>query len=464
MMNVADQKERIDQLLIEKCSVVKVPGMALMVAKDGETIYKHFYGYRDVDRELPVDQDTIFGVASITKSLAALAVMQLEDANKLSVDDPVIKWLPEFKTPKNQYRDDIKIKHFLSHTSGLPGMNAVNRARALSKAKDPDGEYLSGKEAVALSQEPVRNVVELMNAMAETDYELLGPPGTMFNYSNEGFAMLQEIIERASGKPLIHYMKEHIFEPLGMTRSVFRTAELHTFDNVTELYAYTHGKTDVFHSPFWWDVGDIYTNGSLKTSATDLMRYLEVYRLGGTVNGEKIISEASLKKMMTVHAVTPNGRGYGYGLQIDTHHGIDFIGHGGSIKGVSSHMKVIPKHGLTSVVLINLMEVDSENLLMTALTECLQMPMPDLTTLPSITLDDLHIYTGTYQSQEGEQLDITMEEDHLVMFTNHLQINLKPIERDRLITPSGDMIVFIRDDEDRIKGVFKGLRYIPKLT
>ena len=114
MMNVADQKERIDQLLIEKCSVVKVPGMALMVAKDGETIYKHFYGYRDVDRELPVDQDTIFGVASITKSLAALAVMQLEDANKLSVDDPVIKWLPEFKTPKNQYRDDIKIKHFFT--------------------------------------------------------------------------------------------------------------------------------------------------------------------------------------------------------------------------------------------------------------------------------------------------------------------------------------------------------------
>src|SRR5690625_3432472 len=92
-------KKSLDELIEESCESLRVPGMALMVAQGDDVIYEYFYGYRDVQAKKPVTQDTIFGVASLTKSFAALGIMQLEDAKKLSVDDPIVHWLPEFKTP-----------------------------------------------------------------------------------------------------------------------------------------------------------------------------------------------------------------------------------------------------------------------------------------------------------------------------------------------------------------------------
>src|SRR5699024_1815408 len=115
------------------------------------------------------------------------------------------------------------------------------------------------------TRQSVQSVADVMKAMAETDYTVLGAPGEVFNYSNESYAMLQEIIERASGEAFIPYVESHIFNPLQMERSVFLTEDLKRHENVTELYAYTKEKEkSVFHSPAWWDVGNIYSNGSLK--------------------------------------------------------------------------------------------------------------------------------------------------------------------------------------------------------
>lgn len=455
----------LDDLLNEKCAAEKVTGMALMVSKNGEPIYDHFYGYRDIERELPINKDTIFGVASITKSFAALAIMQLVDAKKLSADDLVIKWLPEFKTPNNQYLDQIQVRHFMSHSSGLPGMEAVNRARALSKASDPDGEYLSGQLALLSSGQPIKNVVGLMNAMADMDYELLGPPGTRFNYSNEGFAMLQEIIERASGKPFIKYMNEHILEPLEMSRSIFLTEELQDFDNVTELYAYKHEKDGTFHSPAWWDVGDIYSNGSLKTTAADLMNYLEVYRNNGVVHGRRIISEESLREMTTIQFNTPTGRGYGYGLQIDQQHGIEFIGHGGSIKGVSSHMKVVPSKGISSIVLVNLADVAVEDVLMTALSHIIDIPAPHASHIPTFDVEGekLQKYVGYYESAEGQKVEFLLEDNQLMMKAQNVKTKMRSYEEDGFISADGEKIKFLHDEHDNVTGAFKGLRFIPKV-
>src|SRR5699024_10684076 len=249
----------------------------------------------------------------ITKSFAALAIMQLEDAGRLSVEDAVTKWLPEFKLPNKTYQENVQIHHLLTHSSGLPGMGAVNLARAESIRKDPDGEVLRPALFAEDDTPDIKTVIELMNEMAKTKYELLGAPGTAFNYSNEGYALLQGIIERASGQPFLDYMEENVLTPLNMNRSLFRTEDLDHFDNVTELYAYDkEGK--VFHSPAWWDVGDIYTNGSLKTSITDLLKYAEVYCQHGTVNGTKILSEESVDKMVTPHITMPTEDTYGYGL------------------------------------------------------------------------------------------------------------------------------------------------------
>lgn len=454
-------KTSLDAELEEKCRSAKVPGMALVVAQNGKPVYEKYYGFRDAENGLPVTQETIFGVASITKSLTALAVIQLEGAGKLAAGDPVVQWLPELDLPVN-----ITIHHLLSHSSGLPGMEAVNRARADSIQRDPDGEYLSDNLPVSGDYPPVKTVPELMETMNSIDYTLLGPPGAVFNYSNEGYALLQEIIERASGKPYISYMEEHILYPLDMHRSFFRTADLEDKENVAELYAYKkEGEWEVFHSPFWWDVGEIYSNGSLKTCTADLMKYLELYRLKGMAGSRRIVSEAGIRKMASVQATMPTGEHYGYGLQLGRHHGIPLFGHGGSIKGVSSHMKVMEKEELTVSVLVNLAEVAAEDLALTALDHILgiQSAKTDRPEVCKVEQGQMEKFAGVYESAEGQKAEIVIDDGQLQLKTHNSGMLLTPYAEDGFCTPAGDKLRFLAGDSGEITGLFKGVRVIPKL-
>ncbi|MEC0304312.1 serine hydrolase domain-containing protein [Terribacillus saccharophilus] len=98
----------------------KVPGFAIGLAKDGELCYEKEFGHRDMEDELPLSADTVFGVGSITKAFTATSILQLQEKRKLSVKDPVIKFLPEFKTPNEEQTKQMTIHHFLTHTSGIP--------------------------------------------------------------------------------------------------------------------------------------------------------------------------------------------------------------------------------------------------------------------------------------------------------------------------------------------------------
>ena len=97
-----------------------IPGVAVAVSQNGETIYQKGFGYRNLETKVPVTPETLFGIASVTKSFTAAAILQLENDGKLSVDDPVIKYIPELFIPGLYHIGDIKIRHLLSHTTGLP--------------------------------------------------------------------------------------------------------------------------------------------------------------------------------------------------------------------------------------------------------------------------------------------------------------------------------------------------------
>src|SRR5699024_9326709 len=179
----------------------------------------------------------------------------------------------------------------------------------------------------------------------ELDFKMLGPPGTIFNYSNEGYALLQKIIELASGMSFIDYVEKNIFAPLQMNDAFFRMEDIQINAQSTELYAYTEDRQNVFHSPTWWDVGAIYTNGSLKCSTADLMKYMEVYQMDGTVNGVEIVSKASIAEMTTPKISEPNGGSYGYGIGMDVYQNIARLGHGRSLKGHTASFQIIKEQG-----------------------------------------------------------------------------------------------------------------------
>ncbi len=109
-----------------------------MAAQNGETIFQHMHGYRDVAQQLPVTPNTVFGVASVTKSVTALSIMHAQDKGLLSVNDPIVHWLPELKHLQNRYIDEVTIHHLLTHTAGFPGMPAVHLARVNSVRRDQD--------------------------------------------------------------------------------------------------------------------------------------------------------------------------------------------------------------------------------------------------------------------------------------------------------------------------------------
>ncbi|AQQ54802.1 serine hydrolase [Planococcus lenghuensis] len=457
------ENNELDAELEAWCNKENVPGMALIAMQNGERIFEKYAGFRNVEQRLPVTPDTVFGVASITKSLTALAIMQLVDENKLAVEDPVVKWLPEFRLPDQAHDTAITIHHLLTHTSGLPGMEAVHRARAVSIIEDPDGAELFDNPAPLEKVLTVETVEDVMDVVADTEFRLLAPPGELFNYSNEGYALLQEIIERAGGKPYIAYVQERILNPLGMDRSVFRTEELQTMTDVTELYAYRK-KREVFHSPAWWDVGRIYSNGSLKASAADLVKYAELFRRSGLAGSERIISEAGMRRMTAPHVWLPTGAAYGYGLQIDPEPEFRLFGHGGSIKGVSSHMKIAPEAGMTLVVLMNIADAPAGDIAMRTLRRLLGLP--DAGPPPEDVLESerLEMYAGRYESAEGQRAEVTLQEGTLRVQAGQESYPLRPYDEHGFVTPGGDRLKFLTDDRGDITALFKGVRVLPKIT
>lgn len=454
----------LDDQLTEKCRQANIPGLALVACQDGKVIYEKFYGARHVEKKLPVTADTVFGVASITKSFATLAIMQLVAAGKLSVHDPVNKWLPNFKLPGKLATDQVTIHHLMTHTSGLPGLPIVHQARAESIRQDPDGEYLFGELPNLTSKHPL-GVADLIDLLANFDYSLIGRPGELFNYSNEGYAFLQKIIEVASGQGFLQYMDEHIFEPLQMETATFLLDDLEKFTNVTELYAFTKDDVrEVFHSPVWWDVGSVYTNGSLKTSIQDLMKYLELYRLNGTVSGQTILPKKYIDQMTKVHITAPNGLQYGYGLQVQEKDGYKIVGHGGSNKGISSQMLICQEAGLTVAALTNIADVNAGDIAMTTLLHILGIDEEKSEATIDITTEQLQIYTGAYESLEGNQYDVEIERGYLRLISDSSEMIAKPIGNDQFMTDANRKLVFIKNEAGKVKGLFTSVRFIPKVS
>src|SRR5699024_9601514 len=158
-------------------------------------------------------------------------------------------------------------------------------------------------------------------------------------------------------------VEKNIFAPLQMNDAYFRMEYIPLNAQLTELYAYTEDRQNIFHSPTWWDVGAIYTNGSLKCSTIDLMMYMVVFRMDGSVNVVQIVSKVSIAEMTTLKISEPNGASYGYGIGMDVYQNIAHFGHGGSIKGVSSNFQVIKEQGITASVLVNMADVSVDTIL-----------------------------------------------------------------------------------------------------
>ena len=170
------------------------PGAAVLVMKGDSVLFDRGYGIADLQTKAPIDGDTFFNIASVSKQFTAVAILQLVQAGLLSVDDPVSKYLPEFEA---DFWDEITIAQLMSHSSGIP--DARNYSRE---------EKINGDEALSISY---------MDTLSFTHFA----PGTAYEYINPTFVLLGYIVEKVSGQQFTEYVAEHIFEPAGMVQTLY---------------------------------------------------------------------------------------------------------------------------------------------------------------------------------------------------------------------------------------------------
>ncbi|MBS3949658.1 MAG: beta-lactamase family protein [Peptococcaceae bacterium] len=184
---VTQFEEYVIQSMDEQCA----PGLTVAIAKGNKVIYTKAFGYRSKEREITATTETIFGIASITKTITGIAVAQLVEQGLLSFSDPVIKYLPDFRLPGGG-GEDVTIHHFLTHTSSMPPLPALGisiRGNTVPDKLVPDKKEITEPAKEQKEEPPVNTYSELIDYIASHECDLLGKTGEYFSYSNDAYAL-----------------------------------------------------------------------------------------------------------------------------------------------------------------------------------------------------------------------------------------------------------------------------------
>lgn len=444
-----------------------IPGAMLTIAENGKTIVGKDFGFRNVQEQLPVTGDTVFGIASMTKSFTCVGIMKLQEEGKLSVHDSIVTYLPELKTKAQA--EKITIHHLMTHTSGYPPLATHVYARKNSIEQDPSSKDY-GLDLLNNPGPHIETYDEMLTFMANDEFEWLGEPGEYYSYSNDSYGLLGIIINRVSGQSYESFIEENVIKRAGMTRSFFDMEQLNTLDNVTTLYMKTKDGSDVYEAPIWWDAPSMRAVGYLKSTANDIVRYLELFWNEGVVNGTRILSKESVEQMMTPHIEYEPGKCYGYGLRIiPDYFGSKLISHGGGLKGVSSFMCAIPDKKLAGVILTNVADVSAGDVLMGALNivEGREYETSSFT-VETVEIEDSELakYEGVYISGEGMNVTAEIRNGVFGIESNASYKPLRYAGENVFVAEDDytDILQFIEDSNGDIERIVYGGRHIIKKT
>jgi CubicO group peptidase (beta-lactamase class C family) len=314
-------KEKLADAVFNKVIKDNSPGASVLVAKDGKIIYQKGFGYADVGNHIPFTIETKSRIGSITKQFIASAILKLQEEGKISVNDKLSKFIPDF--PRD---DEVTIHHLLTHTSGIHSF--TEKADFMKNA------------TVEIKSE------DMINSIKKDPYDF--NPGEKFLYNNSGYFILGYIIEKISGESYENYMKKIFFDPLGM-----KDTGVHNSHTIYEHEAYGYSYDGKFQKAINWDMSQAGGAGSIYSTVGDLYRWNE-----GIFNG-KVLSKASLDSAFTSVKLndgsTPKdiGGGYGYGWVISDVRGLKEIQHGGGLNGFNSQILRFPELNITVAVLQN---------------------------------------------------------------------------------------------------------------
>ncbi|HNS50106.1 MAG TPA: serine hydrolase domain-containing protein [Anaerolineae bacterium] len=363
-----------------------IPGAVVGVLHEGRALVAAF-GTTSVEHPLPVSEETLFQVGSITKTFVATAALRLVEAGKIELDTPIRSYLPELKLADESVAARVTLRHLLTHTGGWMG--------------DYFNDFGMGDDALA----------RMVAAMAGLPQ--LTPLGEVWSYNNAGFYLAGRVLEVVTGTPFEKAIQGLVLNPLGLRQSFF-----FPHDVITHRFAVGHevvdGKPQVARP---WAVGRaVHPAGGLVCTAADLLRYARFHMGDGTApDGARLLFPESLAAMQTPQLPSTGISECGLSWSIMTVDGARMIGHGGGTKGQVSYLRIVPSRQFAVVALTNSEEGDplTYGVANWATKEYLGLELPEALPL-DLPEEALRPYAGRYDSAAAA-LELVLRDGTLVL-------------------------------------------------
>jgi CubicO group peptidase (beta-lactamase class C family) len=396
------------------------PGASLAVVKDGKTIYERGYGMAKLEDGIVNAPDKVFDIGSVSKQFTAACVAMLVREGKVGLDDDIRKYFPEMSA----YERPVTVDHLLHHTSGLRDYNELLSLAGFRPESDSP---------------TVEEALEVIRRQKKLNYM----PGSEYSYTNTGFFLLGQIVERVSGRSLNAFAQERIFKPLGMTKTIFQ--DDHTQVIKDRATGYTEGEGGAFKIAMsnWDQTGD----GNVYTTVRDLYLWDQAFYTGALGK--------DLMDMLQTTGVLNSGKAidYAWGLVVTEYKGLKVVEHGGSWVGFRAALVRFPEQRFSVIILANLDSIDPSGLAFKVadiyLAGQLKQPAKDEAkkeglaeagqTAVIIPKAELEALTGNWQAPGfGLWLTVTLKEDKLLMRVGGRDRALTPVAPGKFVVPENE--------------------------
>jgi CubicO group peptidase (beta-lactamase class C family) len=366
------------------------PGCVILIAKKGKIIYEKAFGSADLELKVPMRPDMVFRLGSITKQYTAIAILQLVDQGKISLQDSIQKFIKDFPSAGHP----LTLEHLLTHTSGIIDYQSLDVHIPFSYRIDFPPKLIID----SLENHPLEFI-----------------PGSKYSYSNSNFFLLGYIIEIVSGKSYAEYMQDNIFTPLGLSNTYYD-------DQTRIILERARGykkEGNNYKNADYIGMSQAYAAGALLSNVEDMFKWhLALYAY-------KSVKEKTLKKAFTAYKLSDDRISkYGYGWFIDPTQGIHSIEHGGIIDGFRSNEMYLPDEDIFIATLFNL-ENDKALLLANALAALsLGRPLKQSVSVSDNLFDH---YIGTYQMVTDPNRTIVITRENQQIYISFSQNTTVPL-------------------------------------
>lgn len=413
-----DLEKRIDQLVADNFDA-DGPGISLLIAKNGTTVYRKGFGKADLELDVDLTADHVFELGSITKQFTAVAILMLEEQGKLSVTDDILKYIPDYPTQGNT----ITIYQLLNHTSGIKSYTDMSSFMVQARTD--------------------RTPTQLIEVFKNEPMEFSA--GTDFKYNNSGYILLGHIIEIVSEMSYADFIQNTFFDPLGMTNSYYGSKTKLIKGRAS---GYTQGEG--IENGKYLSMTLPYAAGSLMSTVDDMLKWQNALRANTFIRKENYNRATSGSQLLGGKKIP-----YSFGWIRETLKGSPLISHGGGIFGYTTDGYYLPEEDVYVIGLSNCDYGNVSNTVRRAAAIAIGKALPDKTDAVSLTEVQLKKWMGTYEFEDGVVRFVTYSNGQLAsQREGSTKMNIYPLSEDYYFFEDGEVEYKFKEIDGKKATVF----------